>query len=252
MSDTAVALRTAVDAVHGEDTPATALEAASRIRVWHDALRALSAMAEARLMAAAWRIREDIPERSQFDVFVGAHLKGVLAPDRAWLMAQTWDVASRHRQIRDFANAAPAEAMGLVREFVETGRMEQLELLDEDDQFVAELVSATPRKRRKMVRALRAGAGARQGGEPPSADPVKFPLHQVAATSSMVNAQIRIRIDALREAESAVAAAADDLAEYLPRTSPAHRREILAVADLATGALDGVTGEIHKLEESGL
>lgn len=245
----AVALRAAADALYGEDTPATALEAVARIRVWHDALRALSAMAEARLMAAAWRIQEDIPERAQFDSFVGAHLKGVLAPDRAWLMAETWSVASQHRQIRDFAQAAPAEAMGLVKLFVDSGQMEQLELLNEEDERFAALASASPRKRRRMMRDLLAGAGARQA-VPPSAGPVKFPLREVAH-GRMLNEQIRIRIDALREAESAVAAAAEDLAEYLPRTSPAHRREILAVADLATGALDGVTGEIHKLEESG-
>lgn len=250
MSEAAVALRSAADALYGEDTPATALEAVARIRVWHDALRALSAMAAARLMAAAWRIREDIPERAEFDVFVESHLRGVLAPDRAWLMAQTWGVASKHRQIRDFAQAAPAEAMGLVKRFVDSGQMEQLELLNEEDQRFAELTSASPRKRRRMMRELLAGAGAPQA-EPPSAGPVKFPLHQVA-TTSMVNEQIRIRIDALRAAESAMASATDELAEYLPRTSPAHRREILAVADLATGALDSVTGEIHKLEESGL
>ena len=81
-----------------------ALEAAGRIRALHAALQQLSQLAEAQVLEAVWSIRQELPAPADFASFVGRELP-MLTAERAQLMAETWAVARRSRELRELAGA---------------------------------------------------------------------------------------------------------------------------------------------------
>ena len=152
--------------------PGTAIQAVWRIRAWHDAMRTLSAIAEAQVMQACWVIRREHSDRGDFDAFCAAQgLAPIMGAPQAWLMAETWDVARRQRPLRELAADRPTDAIAFVRGFVEAGHEEDLRELDEDDQRVVEILAAPPRARRSKIRALLESHQERLDLEPPEPPP---------------------------------------------------------------------------------
>lgn len=132
----------------------TAIQAVEQIRAWHEALRSISAVAEVRVLEACWTIRREHPERADFNRLVGGHLDGILEPDRAWLMAETWEASRHSKRLRDATVRDPDHAIAFVREFVETGHQERLRALDDGDREVISILTDRPSKRRARIRAL--------------------------------------------------------------------------------------------------
>ena len=222
--------------------PLTALQAAESIRAWHSMLREISALAEVKVMQAAAAIRGQIPEREDFDAFVGRHLDGVLAPDKAWLMAETWGALARNRQIREFALSKPAEAVEFVSEFVRTGQMEQLELLDDLDAKLLDFSAKGPRARRAELRRLYAL-------EP---EPEPGPLADVydAGTGAADRRAVRTAIDDLRKLESEAARIAAALAERRGVVSDTQARSAVSVVDHVYGHMDAIATAMREREAS--
>ncbi len=232
----------------------TALQAMQRIKAWHATIRQLMAVAEAQVMEALWVIRREHPGQARFAEFLASQDSPV-APDKAWLMAQTWDAARRNRGLRELTRAAPDQALELVREFIEAGNAEQLHDLDEDDAQVAALLSAPPRARRTRLRELiKAGQAAREGRNPDDIARIERleaerEARQAAAGADGVTdldahprTRLRKAIAELREAESRIAHLADDLESLLTTASANARAQVLATTDVAIGALERISG----------
>lgn len=218
----------------------TAIEAAESIRAWHTMLREISALAEVKVMSAAATIREQIPEREEFDAFVGRHLHGVLEPERAWLMAETWGVARNNRAIREFAASKPAEAVEFVSEFVRTGQMEQLDLLDETDERLVKWSGMGARARRRELRRLYAL-------EPEPAGKTLAEVHD-AGTAAADRRAVRQAIEDLRKLESEAARIGAELNSRRRLVSDTQARAVVSVVDHVYGSLDTIAGAIHERE----
>ena len=133
--------------------PMSARQGARCIRAWSDTLRALSPIAAAQALEACWAIRTEYSARQTFDAFVRQHVR-VLSPDRAWLMAQTWDAARCHRELLMLAWSRPEDAIEFVRAFVEAGAEDLLGRPGDADRETAELLRLPRRERRTRLRAL--------------------------------------------------------------------------------------------------
>ena len=133
--------------------PMSACQGARCIRAWSDTLRALSPIAAAQALEACWAIRNEYSSRETFDAFVRQHVR-VLSPDRAWLMAQTWDAARYHRELLMLAWSRPQDAIEFVRAFVEAGAEDLLRRPGDTVAETAELLRLPRRKRRARVRVL--------------------------------------------------------------------------------------------------
>ena len=228
------------EALAADAGPLTAIEAAESIRAWYTMLREISALAEVKVMAAAAAIREQIPEREKFDVFVGRHLHGVLEPDLAWLMAETWGVAQKNRAIREFATSKPAAAVEFVSEFVRTGQMEQLDMLDETDERLVQWSGMGPRARRRELRRLYAL-------EP---EPAGKTLAEVCAagTGAADRRAVRSAIEDLRRLESEAARIRDELASRLRVVNDIQARAVVSVVDHVYGTLDSIAAAMQERE----
>ena len=131
------------------------LVAAARIRAWHESLSKIFAVAEADIMECCLAIRRNLPDQEAFGTFVGVHLAGVLTPTRAWQLADAWEVARRHRPVRELANREPAKAFAFVREFAAAAADEQVPLpLDVDDREITDILAAPTKQRRERLRQL--------------------------------------------------------------------------------------------------
>ena len=229
--------------------PATALDAVASIRVWRDAARALSSLVEARVMEAAWTIRREYAEHGAFVAFVGARLGGVMDPERAWLMAETWDVARRNRSLRELATRRGDEAMAFVAEFVAAGPA-ALAALDEDRREVAEIVAAAPQRRHEMIQDLLDAT--RHAQEQRSPDDVREIAvltrerdtlrEQALNRRDSSGEEIRDAVADLRRVESEIAGIAGRLSEAMPGANQAHRNMVLAAGHKLREYLDAITG----------
>lgn len=219
----------------------TPREAADAIRAWRHSLRAIGALAEAQVMAACWTIRQHHPTREAMSAFVAAECGGAISPDRAWLLAETWNACRRQRVLRAVASSQPAEAIAFVREFTaavsEPGQPSLTEL-DEDDRDVVSILSAPPRRRRERIRALLA---ARRRDPAPQAEAAPEPPSEPEApTPATVTAQVGAAINGLQRAETDLAAAEDRLSGAIAvhGLNEAQRARILRLTDMAVATLD--------------
>lgn len=176
--------------------------AAAHIVAWHKTLQAISATAEAEVMAACWAIRREHPDREEFAAFVTMRLEGVMTPGRAWTAAETWELARKHRPIRELTATAPREAIQFVRDF--TAAAEQAPLpLDDDDRTIAGLLAEPPKRRREKLREM--AAAARAAGEHRHPDDITRIAELERAQTEAAN---REAADPLRSATAAVDALA--------------------------------------------
>ena len=106
---TAAAVEDAVESIpdHGPDD----IAAAAEIRTWFQLLKTIGAAAETKVMRACWRIRQAHPDAEDFGRFVHTQLDGLMAPRKAWLLADTWEVASKNRKIAELAARKPDKAI---------------------------------------------------------------------------------------------------------------------------------------------
>lgn len=242
--------------------PPSVAAALARIRAWHSALRAVARVAEAQIMAACWVIRRAAADRGDFERLVAGELAGVLAPDRAVAMAETWEVARRQRALRDLALADPGDAMAFVHDFAGAVGAERLRTLDEDDREVAALLAAPPRRRRAQLRALvrlRRGAPAEPAASPAPADAGPGPEAAEAAAAggggaadacggeaadapAPAAAKPERLVEALRALEGRLHGLADAVAASRPEPgwTPARRARLLRLTDLAVADLDRI------------
>ena len=230
--------------------PANALEAAHRIRAVHETMVAISRIAEAQVMEAAWTIRREHPDRDAFERFVAERV-GVLAPEKAWLMAQTWDAARGSPELRDLARTRPADAMDFVRGYVEAGLQERLGGLDETDRAAVRLASQPRRLRahmRDLVRQHDANRDRIEALERERDDAVAE-LVAERGGASRLDAHPMRAADDLRDAESRLAEIADRLAPVLAAATESVRSRVLATNDLAMGHLERIAAAVYGGEE---
>ena len=236
-----------VKALAAAPDPRTPLEAAARIRSWRDILAVVGTMAELQVMAAALTIRRDYPERAAFDAFCRSELDGVLAAEKAWVYAETWEVARRQRALREFAEASPAKAVAFYRDCSATFGQERIAELDEDDRRIVEILAAPPRAQKRRMRELfavedAARAAAAAPGElrlvddsPGRQEP--DPETREAPTVGGVRAALERHERGL----DALAAAAEALCGADPAPSQTARRQLLLVVDRAVAACDRIS-----------
>lgn len=233
------------------DSPAEglpALQAAQRIRTWREVLHAMSATAEAQVMASCWAIRREHVDREAFDAFVARHLDGVLRGDQAWALADTWDAARRNRGIRDLASTRPDEAVALV-----TGYAEAVPDggFDEDDRELVELLAAPPRKRRTRLRELRAAAMAARENRDPE-DVRRIRELEGERDDALVQARIAGAggaidpMELLAEDERRLSARADEFDGLRGRLSDGARDRLLRLADMAMGSLERISWTLQQ------
>lgn len=130
----------------------SAVQAVQRIVALHGIARAVCATIHGEVLEAAWVIRRAYPERAAFERFVtGCGLAEVMPPSRAWLAAETWEVARRQRALRELVADRPNEAIRFVAEFVAEAPRDKLET---DDPRVAEILALPGRKRTPEIRRL--------------------------------------------------------------------------------------------------
>lgn len=224
----------------------TAIQAVEQIRAWHEALRSISAVAEVRILEACWTIRRERPEREDFNALVGGHLDGILEPDRAWLMAETWDAARRSRRLREVAVREPDSAIAFVREFVDGGRAERLQSLDDEDHEVISILTDRPAQRRSRIRALIEGHQERLDLEtderaPETAAPPPPPPGPDLAT---VLGDFDVAVIELLRAGGALAGA---LEAGAPTRTQASR--LVLLIDQAIGAMENASEAVERAEE---
>ena len=217
-----------------------------RVQAIFDTARAVSQALEAQLMESLWKIRREVGDnQNNFEILIGSNTG--LDPKRAWLMAETWDVARRNRDLRALASQKPSEAIALVSQFIEGGLSDQLEGLDDDDREVAALIAKSPRKRTQAIRALIAqGKAAQQGRHPADQERIReLEAERDAAVVEMEKArkvlphpggEIRQALDDLRAAESRLAEVAERLDVVLTAASGASRTEAIQITHLIQDA----------------
>ena len=235
--------------------PPSATVAFARIHAWHEALRAIAGVAEAQIMAACWAIRRDIPDHETFKLAIERNLAGILQPDRAWAMAETWDVARRQRSLRALAMDNPDGAIAFVRELAEEAGAEHVRALDEDDREVAELLSAPPRKRREQLRAMvRMRRGAPPIEEPADRRAARVPpgwaaAHPATPEPSPSPLPLESSPDGVMAELQAIGSRLHGLANAVGETSdswsPAYRDRLLRLTDMIMGDLERIAEFAH-------
>ena len=160
------------------------LVAAARIRAWHESLNAVFAVAEADIMECCLAIRRNHPSREAFGTFVGVHLAGVLTAAKAWLLADTWEIARRHRPVRELVNREPQKAIAFMREFAAAAADEQEPLpFDADDCELTDILAAPPKTRRARLRELIAASKAARDRHPDDIERIRDLEAEAAAAA---------------------------------------------------------------------
>ena len=215
----------AADALQARAVPMSARQGARCIRAWSDTLRALSPIAAVEAMEACWAIRNEYSSRETFDAFVRTHVR-VLPPDRAWLMAQTWDTARYHRELLALARSRPQDAIEFVHAFVAAGAEDLLRRPGDIVPETAELLRLPRRKRRARLRAL-----LDRPGDPPR-------RRTSAAASRMPETAAASPVDELQELERRL----DALSQRFMRVkvSRAELRKAEGLSALAMMALERI------------
>ena len=222
-----------------------ALVAAARIRGWHESLGKIYAMAEADIMECCLAIRRQYPDEEGFGRFVAEHV-GVLTAARAWQLADTWEVARRHRPVRELVSREPKKAIAFVQEFTAAAVAGQVPLpLDADDREIADILTSPPRKRRERLRDLVAAGRAPRDRHPDDVARLEE-LEAEKASAADAGAQARglkAAVDELATLEGALAEACGRVVFLLAEERPA---DVLAdrlrrICDRGVGAFDDIT-----------
>lgn len=245
---------TALVGLAGAPAPTSVVEAVGRIRAWHEVLQSLAAAAEAQIMEACGVIRRHHPEKDVFEALVARELDGILPPARAWLMAETWGVARKQRDLRQLVSHRPQQAMRFVREFVDAGVAEQLELLDEDDQTFAELMSDSPAKRRTRIRewkaAERAAAEGRSLADIARIEELEAAAGAPADVASHPVAKVGEQIKELHRIEGELFGVSQAMAGLASHIGPRQQDQLYAITDRIIGLTESMVAETLAAEES--
>ena len=237
------------------------LEELSRVRAISHAFRVIAETLEAQLMASLWKIQKEVPDQTAFYKLIREHTE--LVPERAWLMAQTWETARHNRPLRELTLDRPSEALACVTAFVEAGMEDKLENLGEDERRVAEIAVMTPRKRAEAIRDLVAkGKAAQAGRHPADAEEIKTLKAEVAGTvrdrdaaaaelekerqkNSGGQSPERLALNALRDAEKSLAQACENVRPLLEAASDGIREEAQRVGDTARVTIERLLTDIY-------
>ena len=238
-------------------TPAV-LDELRHVRAISHAFRVIAEALEARLMESLWKIRKEVPERPAFDRLIREHTD--LQPERAWLMAQTWETARRNRPLRELTLDRPNEALAFVTQFVEAGLDDRLENLSDDDHEVAKLLALPRRKRNQAIRELIAqgkaaqpgrsqadqehirGLEAERDGALEDREKALAKLDQARRVTPHPGADIQASLEELRRLEEGIAALAEKLTAQLPAAGELARKQIATFTDLAIESLERISG----------
>ena len=225
----------------GVPNSATLIRRLERVRAIWDTARSLAQELEAQLCEELWGIRQEIgPDERRFKGLIAGNSD--LDPERAWLMAETWDAARRNRSLRELAQKRPSEAMTMVGEFVSSGLKNRLEALDDDDQEVVAIIAQPPRKRGKAIKALLEASRAAGDGHSPAAreeiatltaerDAAVEQLEQARKETRLPGEYQRQTIGDLREIEARLADASADAMRILTTARPETQAEAAQVVD---------------------
>ena len=231
------------------------LVAAARIRAWHESLGAIFALAEADIMECCLAIRTHHKTRETFGAFVAEHVR-VLTPTRAWQLADTWEVAKKHRPVRELVNREPKKAIAFVREFTAAAAQEQVPLpLDADDREIAGILASPPKKRREQLRDLVAARRAPRDHHPDDLERIRELEAEreerdqaaAAALDSGDPASLRAAVEELAAAEAPFLKALSKVAHAskLGNIPEQTRQRALRICDRVGGALDGAVDAVH-------
>ena len=257
-ASSAAAVRDAVESVpaRGPDD----LAAAAEIRAWFLTLRTIGTAAETAVMRACWRMRQAHPEQDDFGRFVFNELEGCMTPRKAWLLADTWEVARKNRKVHELAASQPDRAVAFVRDFTDAveaagGRAENLPLpLDDDDREIVALLTAPPKKRREKLRDLVAARRAPRDHHPDDIQQIEdlqaaLAAREHAASEPAGPAALREAVEALAAVEAPALEALRKVAEALKAIAgdvpDFARQRVLRICDRVGGSLDETTAAAH-------
>ena len=246
-----------VQTLTGEVAPTTAAAAAQAIAAWHETSRTLGALIQAKVMESCWVIQREHSGREGFELFAGRHLAGILEPDRAWLLAETWGAARTNRGLRELATTDSAAAIGFVEGFVDAGMTDRLDQLDDADKRLVEFATAAPAKRLSMMRELLASdQAARQGRHPEDVQAIgrltaeRDQYRDRAYGRAPAGDEVREVIGDLHRIERELATIADRLPETIPGADDGLRQRLLAATDSVIARIDAISGQALTVDGS--
>ena len=230
------------------------LDELRRVQAICNTMHAVAQVLEAQMMESLWKISKEVPERPAFERLVREHTN--LQPERAWLMAQTWESARRNRDLRELALDRPSEALALVSEFVEAGLDDRLESLSDDDREVAAIIAKPPRKRTAAIRELIAQGKAAQQGRSQAddkyitrleaqRDDALAELKKARQENSGSQSPERQALNALRDAEKRLAQACEDMRPLLQTASKRVLDEAQRLGDTAMKTIEELLTDIY-------
>ena len=230
--------------------PATAAAAVQTIRTCRGLARVLWEAIEAKVLEACWVIRREHPDRPAFVAYVARQLDGEMDPERAWLAAETWDVARSNRRVRELAVDRPTDAMDFVAEFVREGREAELKAPDSEiGRRSVEILTAPKKKRDRMLHDLLDAERAAKARRHP--DDVRTIERQALELDDL-----RGRVDprptarqTLRECLAEMNRIEGELAEVagrLAETAPAADGSLRLQLQVASDSIDGRSQELAE------
>ena len=241
---------------------AAVMEELRRVRAICDTARAVAQTLEAQLMESLWKIRQELGgDRTRFIQLLHAHTDQ--DPDRAWLMAETWESGRKNRDLRALASQKPHEALALVSQFVDEGLSAELHELGDNDHDAARLVSLPPRKRTAKIRELIAEAKAAKTGHHPA------DLERIRAAEAERDAAVeeldrerqlklgektpeRQALNQLRDVEKRLAQAMEAVRPQLPAASTEFRDEARRVSEMLWTAIERLHSEIYVSDDQAM
>ena len=231
------------------------LDELQRVRAISRAFRVIAEALEAQLMESLWKIRKEVPERPAFERLIREHTN--LKPERAWLMAQTWESARRNRPLRELTLDRPDQALALVSEFVEAGLDDRMENLTDDDREVAAIIAKPPRRRIAAIRELIAQGKAAQQGRSQTddkyitrlevqRDDAWAELKKTRQENSGSQSPERQALNTLRDAENRLAQACEDMRPLLQTASKRVLDEAQRLGDTAMETIEELQTDIYN------
>ena len=231
------------------------LDELRRVRAICHTFRIMAEALEAQLMESLWRISEKVPERPAFDRLIREHTN--LEPQRAWLMAQTWESARRNRDLRELTLDRPDQALALVNGFIEAGMAERMQTLSDDDRDVAEMIALPPRRRIAAIRELIAQGKAAQQGRSQTddkyitrlevqRDDAWAELKKTRQENGGSQSPERQALNTLRDAENRLAQACEDLRPLLQTASKRVLDEAQRLGDTAMETIEELQTDIYN------
>ena len=229
----------------------TAMQAAQRLCALHEMTQVLGQLIEVQAMAAAWAIRREYSGREAFERFVADFTP--VRPAQAWLMAETWEVTRRNREVRKLADTRPRDALQLVRGVFEAAGEEGLEALSGGDRTAAQILAKPGKQRLADIRELiAAGRAAAEGRHPADRERIRAleaerdaaveALHEVGAVTAHPASQLNAAATELQETEKALAELAERFQSVAGVASASTRERVLHTCALALASVERISG----------